>query len=129
MEGALDPIEPNCRWVEETGWRQLVIVAAIMLAALFETLDWTIVNVALPTIEGNIGASIDQGIWIITGYIISNVVSIPLNPLLIRLFDGAATSQPASRASRSPRSCAARLTRLSHLCVFVYCKARSAAVS
>src|ERR1700752_2024885 len=57
-----------------------------MLASLLETLDSTIVNVALPTIEGNIGASIDEGVWIVTGYIISNVVSIPLNPLLIRLF-------------------------------------------
>ena len=45
-----------------------------MLASLLETLDSTIVNVALPTIEGNIGASIDEGIWIVTGYIISNVV-------------------------------------------------------
>src|SRR5579863_2325932 len=86
MEGALDPVDPNARPVVEYGWRRIVIVAAVMLAALLETLDSTIVNVALPTIEGNIGASIDEGIWIITGYIISNVVSIPLNPLLIRLF-------------------------------------------
>jgi MFS transporter, DHA2 family, multidrug resistance protein len=86
MEGALDPIDPLARSVVETGWRQIVIVTAIMLAAVLETLDSTIVNVSLPTIEGNIGASIDEGIWIITGYIISNVVSIPLNPLLIRLF-------------------------------------------
>jgi MFS transporter, DHA2 family, multidrug resistance protein len=86
MEGVLDPLEPNARSVVETGWRQIVIVTAIMLAALLETLDSTIVNVSLPTIEGNIGASIDEGIWIITGYIISNVVAIPLNPLLIRLF-------------------------------------------
>ena len=53
---------------------------------LLETLDSTIVNVALPTIEGNIGASIDEGIWIVTGYIISNVVAIPLNPFLTKLF-------------------------------------------
>ena len=71
--------------VVEYGLRRLVIVAAVMLASLLETLDSTIVNVALPTIEGNIGASLDEGIWVVTGYIISNVVSIPLNPLLIRL--------------------------------------------
>ena len=71
--------------VVEYGARRIVIVAAVMIASLLETLDSTIVNVALPTIEGNLGASIDQGIWIVTGYIISNVVSIPLNPLLIRL--------------------------------------------
>ncbi|HTX57954.1 MAG TPA: DHA2 family efflux MFS transporter permease subunit [Candidatus Acidoferrales bacterium] len=92
MEAVIDPpsqASPGAdpaRPVVETGWRQIVIVTAIMFAALLETLDSTIVNVSLPTIEGNIGASIDEGIWIITGYIISNVVSIPLNPLLIRLF-------------------------------------------
>jgi DHA2 family multidrug resistance protein len=79
-------IDPDAVPVVEYGWRRIVIVAAVMLAALLETLDSTIVNVALPTIEGNIGASIDEGIWIVTGYIISNVVFIPLNPLLIRLF-------------------------------------------
>ena len=72
--------------VVEYGWRRTIIVAAIMLAALLETLDTTIVNVALPTIEGNVGAGIDEGVWIVTGYIISNVVSIPLNPLFTRLF-------------------------------------------
>jgi MFS transporter, DHA2 family, multidrug resistance protein len=79
-------MEQQPRPVVEYGTRRAIIVAAIMLASLLETLDSTIVNVALPTIEGNIGASIDEGVWIVTGYIISNVVSIPLNPLLIRLF-------------------------------------------
>jgi DHA2 family multidrug resistance protein len=72
--------------VVEYGWRRFAIVVAVMLAALLETLDSTIVNVALPTIEGNIGASIDEGIWIVTGYIIANVVAIPLNPFLTRMF-------------------------------------------
>jgi DHA2 family multidrug resistance protein len=71
--------------VVEYGWRRTAIVIAVMLAALLETLDSTIVNVALPTIEGNIGASIDEGVWIVTGYIISNVVAIPLNPFLTRM--------------------------------------------
>jgi DHA2 family multidrug resistance protein len=71
--------------VVEYGWRRNLIVIAVMLASPLETLDSTTVNVALPTIEGNIGAALDQGIWIVTGYIISNVVSIPLNPFLTRL--------------------------------------------
>lgn len=73
------------RSVVEYGSRRIIIVFAVMLASLLETLDSTIVNVALPTIEGNIGASIDEGIWIVTGYIISNVVAIPLNPFLTRM--------------------------------------------
>jgi DHA2 family multidrug resistance protein len=40
--------------------------------------------VALPTIEGNVGASIDDGIWIVTGYIISNVIAIPLAPFMLQ---------------------------------------------
>ena len=71
--------------VVEFGWRRAVIVGAVMLAALLVTLDSTIVNVALPTIEGNLGATVEEGIWIITGYIMANVVAIPLNPFLTRL--------------------------------------------
>jgi DHA2 family multidrug resistance protein len=70
----------------EYGRRRLIIVVGVMLAALLQTLDATIVNVALPTIEGNIGASIDDGTWIITGYIISNVIAIPLAPFLLARF-------------------------------------------
>jgi len=69
----------------EYGRRRILIVTGIMMAALLQTLDATIVNVALPTIEGNIGASIDDGTWIITGYIISNVIAIPLAPYLLRI--------------------------------------------
>ncbi len=84
MEASID-LGPDTVPVVEYGRRRILIVAAIMMAALLETLDSTIVNVALPTIEGNLGAAVDEGIWIVTGYIISNVISIPLNPLLIRL--------------------------------------------
>jgi MFS transporter, DHA2 family, multidrug resistance protein len=72
--------------VVEYGARRMMIVTAVMVASLLETLDSTIVNVSLPTIEGNIGASLDEGIWIVTGYIISNVVAIPLNPFLTKVF-------------------------------------------
>jgi DHA2 family multidrug resistance protein len=70
--------------VVEYGARRVLIVTGVMLAALLQTLDATIVNVALPTIEGNIGAAIDDGTWIITGYIISNVIAIPLAPYFLQ---------------------------------------------
>jgi len=72
--------------VVEYGNRRLLIVIGVMMAALLQTLDATIVNVALPTIEGNVGASIDDGTWIITGYIISNVIAIPLVPFCLQRF-------------------------------------------
>jgi DHA2 family multidrug resistance protein len=78
LEGPLD--------VTEFGTRRILIVLGVMMAALLQTLDATIVNVALPTIEGNIGAAIDDGTWIITGYIISNVIMIPLVPYMLQRF-------------------------------------------
>jgi MFS transporter, DHA2 family, multidrug resistance protein len=47
-----------------------------------QTLDTTIVNVALPIIQGNLGANLGEGSWIVTGYIISAVIVIPLTPWL-----------------------------------------------
>ena len=51
-----------------------------MLAALMQLADTTIVNVALPTIDGSLGASTDEGAWFVTAYIIANVIIIPLSP-------------------------------------------------
>lgn len=51
-----------------------------MLAALMQLADTTIVNVALPTIDGALGASTDEGAWFVTSYIIANVIVIPLSP-------------------------------------------------
>ncbi|MBV8436110.1 MAG: DHA2 family efflux MFS transporter permease subunit [Silvibacterium sp.] len=59
-----------------------MIISAIMLAALMQTLDSTIINVALPYIQGNLGVAADSVTWVITGFIISNVVVIPLTPWL-----------------------------------------------
>lgn len=68
--------------VVEYGRARAMIVVGVMLATLLQTLDTTIVNVALPTIQGNLGATIDEGAWVVTGYIISAVIIIPLTPWL-----------------------------------------------
>ncbi len=72
--------------VVERGPRRYLISAAVILAALLEIVDTTIVNVALPYIQGNVGASQDEGTFIVTGYIIANVIVIPLSPWLQRRF-------------------------------------------
>ncbi len=72
--------------VTETGLRRVLIVAAVMAAALMQTLDSTITNVALPTIQGNLGASQDEGTWIVTAYTIAAIVVIPLTPWLQNRF-------------------------------------------
>ncbi len=68
--------------VAEYGVRRILIIAGVMMAALMQTLDSTITNVALPTIQGNLGASQDEGTWVITAYVIAAIVIIPLTPLL-----------------------------------------------
>jgi DHA2 family multidrug resistance protein len=70
------------RDVSEHGSRLILITLGIMAATLMQTLDSTIVNVALPTIQGNLGATQSEGAWAVTGYIISAVIVIPLTPWL-----------------------------------------------
>jgi DHA2 family multidrug resistance protein len=74
------------RDVTEHGLRRVLIVSAVMAAALLQTLDSTITNVALPTIQGNLGASQDEGTWIVTAYTIAAIVVIPLTPWLQNRF-------------------------------------------
>jgi DHA2 family multidrug resistance protein len=70
------------RDVTERGVRLVLIVAAVMMAALMQTLDTTITNVALPNIQGNLGASQDEGTWVVTAYTIAAIIVIPLTPWL-----------------------------------------------
>jgi len=53
---------------------------------MLQSLDSTITNVALPTIQGNLGASQDEATWVITAYVISAIVVIPLTPWLQNRF-------------------------------------------
>lgn len=70
------------RDVTETGPRLVLVVVGVMLAALMQTLDTTITNVALPNIQGNLGASQDEGTWVVTAYTIAAIIVIPLTPWL-----------------------------------------------
>lgn len=66
--------------VVEHGWRRAIISIAVITATLLEIIDVTIVNVSLPNIQGNFGVGVDLGAWVVTAYLIANVVVIPLNP-------------------------------------------------
>ncbi len=63
-----------------------IAVLAGSLGALIASLDISIVNSALPQIQGEIGASGTEGTWISTGYLVSEVVMIPLTAWLTRVF-------------------------------------------
>jgi MFS transporter, DHA2 family, multidrug resistance protein len=64
----------------------LMVVFAVMLATVLEIIDTSIVNVALPDMMGNLGATIDEIGWVVTGYIISNVIVIPMTNWLATRF-------------------------------------------
>lgn len=60
-------------------------VAAGTLGALMATLDISIVNSALPTIQGEIGATGTEGAWVATAYLVAEIIVIPLSAWLERL--------------------------------------------
>ncbi len=54
-----------------------LISIPVMLAALTAVLDASIVNVAIPSMQSSFGAGVDEIDWVLTGYLISNVIIIP----------------------------------------------------
>ncbi len=69
-------LEFASRWKPRTNpW---LIAATVALAAFMEVLDTSIANVALPHIAGSLGASTDQGTWVLTSYLVSNAIVLPL---------------------------------------------------
>jgi len=60
------------------------VVVGVMLTALLEVLDTTVVNVALPHMMGSFGATPDQITWMITSYLVSTAVVMPLTGYLVR---------------------------------------------
>src|SRR6266850_589102 len=56
-----------------------LIAVAVSLAAFMEVLDTSIANVALPHIAGNLGASNDESTWVLTSYLVSNAIVLPIS--------------------------------------------------
>ncbi|HLI83055.1 MAG TPA: DHA2 family efflux MFS transporter permease subunit [Bryobacteraceae bacterium] len=68
---------PEQRWQpKHNPWLIAVVVA---LAAFMEVLDTSIANVALPYMAGNLGASNDESTWVLTSYLVSNAIVLPLS--------------------------------------------------
>jgi len=56
-----------------------LIGVVVAVAAFMEVLDTSIANVALPYIGGNLGASTDQSTWVLTSYLVSNAIVLPIS--------------------------------------------------
>jgi len=82
-EPASSPIGEAPKFVAPQVWRPKVnpwLIGVIVAGAAFmEVLDTSIANVALPYIGGNLGASTDQSTWILTSYLVSNAVVLPIS--------------------------------------------------
>ncbi len=63
-----------------------LIAVVVSLAAFMEVLDTSIANVALPHIAGNLGASQDQSTWVLTSYLVSNAIVLPISGWLVSVF-------------------------------------------
>ncbi len=55
-----------------------IIAIAVMLGTFMEVLDTTVVNVALPHIAGNLSATVDETTWVLTSYLVSNAIVLPI---------------------------------------------------
>ena len=59
---------------------------ALALGTFMQVLDTTIANVSIPTITGNLGASANQGTWVITSFAVANGISVPLTGWLMQRY-------------------------------------------
>jgi DHA2 family multidrug resistance protein len=79
---AMQMNNPNLPAADSVRWKPRVnpwlIAMTVALAAFMEVLDTSIANVALPHIAGSLGASEDQSTWVLTSYLVSNAIVLPL---------------------------------------------------
>jgi DHA2 family multidrug resistance protein len=55
-----------------------IVTIAVMLATFMEVLDTTVVNVSIPHIAGNMGSTYEEGTWVVTSYLVSNAIVLPM---------------------------------------------------
>ncbi|HEY4363818.1 MAG TPA: DHA2 family efflux MFS transporter permease subunit [Bryobacteraceae bacterium] len=78
MTGVAEPWKPKFN-----PWAIAIVVA---MAAFMEVLDTSIANVALPHLAGDLGASNDESTWVLTSYLVSNAVVLPMSGWLATSF-------------------------------------------
>jgi DHA2 family multidrug resistance protein len=70
----------------ETSVNPWLIAVVVSLAAFMEVLDTSIANVALPHIAGDLGASSDESTWVLTSYLVSNAIILPVSGWFVGIF-------------------------------------------
>ncbi len=72
------------RWTPKVNpW---LIALSVMLATVLEVLDTSVANVALPHMAGNLSASTEEATWVLTSYLVSNAIVLPMTGWLSTTF-------------------------------------------
>src|SRR5215472_17225931 len=83
MATAVGSVAPARDRDEVNPW---IIAIAVMLGTFMEVLDTTVVNVSLPHIAGSLGATVDEATWVLTSYLVSNGIILPMTGWLSNFF-------------------------------------------
>jgi len=82
--GAQTPAAYEAPW--QPKYNPWLIAVVVAMAAFMEVLDTSIANVALPYMAGNLGASNDESTWVLTSYLVSNAIVLPISGWLATTF-------------------------------------------
>jgi len=70
---------PNIRAATTPGVNPWIIALVVTMATFMEVLDTSIANVSLPHIAGGLSAGVDESTWILTSYLVSNAIILPMS--------------------------------------------------
>ena len=78
---ATPPADPSAlEWVPR--FNPWLIAASVMLATFMEVLDTAVANVSLPHIAGSLSATTEEATWVLTSYLVSNAIVLPMTAWL-----------------------------------------------
>lgn len=63
-----------------------IVAFTVILPTFIEVMDTSVVNVSLPHIQGSLNAGVDEVTWVLTSYLVSNAIIIPITGWLASLF-------------------------------------------
>jgi DHA2 family multidrug resistance protein len=63
-----------------------IVSLSVVFATFMEVLDTTVVNVSLPHIAGSMSATVEEGTWTLTSYLVANAIILPMTGWLARQF-------------------------------------------
>jgi DHA2 family multidrug resistance protein len=79
MTALADPILPSALDAPRPAVNPWVIAIVVSMATFMEVLDTSIANVSLKHIAGNLGAGATEGTWVLTSYLVSNAIILPIS--------------------------------------------------